>query len=134
MRMRAALLATCLSFGVVVGHAPITHAQGLSGQVSSAEEGLMEGVLVSAKREGSTVTTTVVSNDKGAVPASRPARSSPADTRSPSAPQATSWSVPRASMSPRDTTADIKLARTRNPAAQLSSAEWIISVPGRRPA
>jgi hypothetical protein len=38
----------------------------LSGQISSAEEGAMEGVLVSAKREGSTITTTVVSNDKGA--------------------------------------------------------------------
>ena len=37
----------------------------LSGQVSSSEEGAMEGVLVSAKKEGSTITTTVVSNDKG---------------------------------------------------------------------
>ena len=37
----------------------------LSGQVSSAEEGAMEGVLVSAKKDGSNVTTTVVSNDKG---------------------------------------------------------------------
>ena len=40
-------------------------AAALSGQVSSAEEGAMEGVLVSAKKDGSTVTTTVVSNDKG---------------------------------------------------------------------
>src|ERR1700720_856554 len=40
-------------------------AAALSGQVSSAEEGAMEGVLVSAKKEGSTVTTTVVSNAKG---------------------------------------------------------------------
>src|SRR6266404_7768693 len=37
----------------------------LTGQVSSLEEGPMEGVLVSAKREGSTVTTTVVSDAKG---------------------------------------------------------------------
>jgi virginiamycin B lyase len=37
----------------------------LTGQVSSAEEGPMEGVLVSAKRAGSTVTTTVVTDDKG---------------------------------------------------------------------
>src|SRR5258708_38911963 len=40
-------------------------AASLSGQVSSAEEGAMEGVLVSAKKDGSTITTTVVSNDKG---------------------------------------------------------------------
>src|SRR5258706_3005762 len=37
----------------------------LTGQVSSAEEGAMEGVLVSAKRDGSTVTITVVSDAKG---------------------------------------------------------------------
>src|SRR5665213_3568352 len=37
----------------------------LAGQVSSAEEGPMEGVLVSAKKDGSTITTTVVSDDKG---------------------------------------------------------------------
>src|SRR6202161_3137009 len=40
-------------------------AAALSGQVSSAEEGTMEGVLVSAKKDGSTITTTVVSDDKG---------------------------------------------------------------------
>src|ERR1700689_2866152 len=40
-------------------------AAALGGQVSSAEEGTMEGVLVSAKKEGSTITTTVVTNEKG---------------------------------------------------------------------
>jgi hypothetical protein len=34
----------------------------LTGQVSSAEEGTMEGVLVSARKVGSTVTVTVVSD------------------------------------------------------------------------
>src|SRR5215831_5523449 len=37
----------------------------LTGTVSSQEEGAMEGVLVSAKKEGSTITVTVVSDDKG---------------------------------------------------------------------
>ena len=37
----------------------------LSGQVTSAEEGAMEGVLVSAKKAGSTITITVVSDDEG---------------------------------------------------------------------
>ena len=37
----------------------------LTGQVSSQEEGRMEGVLVSAKRESSTVTTTVMSDAQG---------------------------------------------------------------------
>src|SRR4051812_44147425 len=37
----------------------------LAGRVSSQEEGPMEGVLVSAKREGSTVTVTVVTDAQG---------------------------------------------------------------------
>ena len=37
----------------------------LTGVVSSAEEGPMEGVLVSAKKTGSTITVTVVSDPQG---------------------------------------------------------------------
>ena len=45
----------------------------LMGTVSSAQEGNMEGVLVSAKQTGSTIMTTVVTDDQGryAFPASR---------------------------------------------------------------
>jgi hypothetical protein len=38
----------------------------LTGLVSAPDEGPMEGVLVSAKKEGSTITTTVVSDQQGA--------------------------------------------------------------------
>src|SRR6266513_5979165 len=61
MRLKS-LLVTTASFALMTAAA---QAQTLSGQVSSTEEGMMEGVLVSAKKDGSTVTTTVVSNDKG---------------------------------------------------------------------
>ena len=37
----------------------------LTGQVTSVEEGRMEGVLISAKRTGSTITVTVVSDASG---------------------------------------------------------------------
>src|SRR5260221_12713119 len=37
----------------------------LAGRVSSAEDGPLEGVLVSAKRAGSTVTVTLVSDQQG---------------------------------------------------------------------
>src|SRR5262249_52024751 len=37
----------------------------LSGNVSSAKEGAMEGVLVTVKKDGSTISTTVVTDDKG---------------------------------------------------------------------
>ena len=45
----------------------------LTGQVSSADEAAMEGVLVSAKKAGSAVTVTVVTNEQGryAFPADR---------------------------------------------------------------
>src|SRR6476660_6873937 len=45
----------------------------LTGQVSSADEPAMEGVLVSAKKAGSAVTVTVVTNEQGryAFPADR---------------------------------------------------------------
>ena len=49
---------------------PVVHGQAaapiaLTGQVSSAEEGPMEGVLISAKQDASTVTVTVVSDARG---------------------------------------------------------------------
>src|SRR5256885_8961852 len=37
----------------------------LTGRVTSAEEGPMEGVLISAKKAGSTITITVVSDEQG---------------------------------------------------------------------
>src|ERR1700738_2352450 len=63
------LLTTVSLAGLLIGlmavGANAQTATALSGKVSSTEEGMMEGVLVSAKKEGSTVTTTVVSNAKG---------------------------------------------------------------------
>ncbi len=48
-------------------------AAALVGQVSSQEEGPMEGVVVSAKKDGSTITVSVISDNKGhfSFPASR---------------------------------------------------------------
>src|SRR5262249_35080104 len=76
MRMRNALLASvCLTFLLAVNAAP-SPAEGaavLTGQVTSNEEGPMEGVLVTAKKAGSTIATTVVTNKEGrySFPASR---------------------------------------------------------------
>src|SRR5580700_5152054 len=68
MRFNALLASTSLVSALAwltLAPAQAQTAAALSGQVSSAEEGTMEGVLVSAKKDGSTITTTVVSNDKG---------------------------------------------------------------------
>ena len=56
-----------LSFAAGLAHAAAKAASpiALTGQVSSQEEGRMEGVLVSAKKEGSTVTVSVVTDQLG---------------------------------------------------------------------
>jgi len=103
----------------------------LTGQVSSEKEGLMEGVLVSAKKDGSTITITVASDDKGrySFPASKLApgnyslkiRAVGYDLDGPKA----------VDVAPgKAATADIKLRKTKNLSAQLSNAEWLASLPG----
>ena len=59
-----------------LSHAPAfaqARAPALAGKVSSKEEGLMEGVMVSAKRQGSTMMISVATNARGeyAFPADR---------------------------------------------------------------
>src|SRR5215467_5410011 len=76
MRMRNALLASvCLTFVLAVNTTPLLAegAAALAGQVTSNEEGPMEGVLVTAKKAGSTVAITVVTDREGrySFPASR---------------------------------------------------------------
>jgi virginiamycin B lyase len=103
----------------------------LSGQVSSAEEGAMAGVLVSARRAGSTLTITVVSDSQGRYrfPATKlepgkvslRIRAAGYDLESPR-------SVEIAAQ--KTVTADIKLRKTQDLAAQLTNADWIISAPG----
>ena len=111
---------------------PAAHAQdALVGQVSSAEEGAMEGVLVSARRAHSTITITVVSDAQGRY-------------RFPSArlkPGNYSLRVraigydldPPVSVEVSGATSvefDLKLRKTEDLAAQLSNAEWLASFPG----
>jgi streptogramin lyase len=103
----------------------------LTGQVSSAEEGAMEGVLVSAKRDGATVTVTVVTDKQGryGFPAGRlepghyslRVRAAGYDLDAPT-------SVDLAVNA--NATIDLKLRKTEDLASQLSNGEWIASVPG----
>jgi streptogramin lyase len=98
--------------------------------VSSAEEGAMEGVLVSAKKAGSTITVTVVSDAEGrySFPAKKlspgtyalKVRAAGYELESP-----TSIQVGKTAAA-----ADLKLRRTQDLAAQLSNGEWITSMPG----
>jgi virginiamycin B lyase len=103
----------------------------LTGQVTSTEEGAMEGVLVSAKKNGSTITVTVVSDQQGRYrfPA---AKLEPGkyvlDIR------ATGYELDgptTADIAAQKTaTVDLKLRKTSDLPAQLTNAEWLASVPG----
>ena len=103
----------------------------LAGQVTSTEEGAMEGVLVSAKKDGSTMTLTVVSDEQGRYrfPAHRLGpghyslhiRAGGYDLQGPSAVDV---------IGGKSTTADLKLRKTANLASQLANADWLVSFPG----
>src|ERR1700724_3954047 len=103
----------------------------LAGQVTSEAEGAMEGVVVSAKKAGSTVTVSVISDAQGRY-------SFPADRLSPGHYainiRAVGYdlnSATSANVTGKDaTTVDLKLRTTRNLAAQMSNAEWMASIPG----
>lgn len=123
-------------FRPAVTHAADAKADGsavLSGQVSSPDEATMEGVLVSAKMEGSTISTTVVSDAQGhyRFPAGRlepghyilKIRAGGYDLDSP-----TSVDIAAG----KGATADIKLKKTANLAPQLTNADWLTSFPERR--
>ena len=115
----------------VAGSAQAQSTSALSGQVSSAQESAMEGVLVSAKKEGTNITTTVVTDDKGQY-------SFPAGRLEPGKYSVSIRAVgyvldgPKAVDVPdgKDAKADIKLNKTRNVTTQLTNAEWLNSAPG----
>ncbi len=103
----------------------------LAGKVTSAEEGAMEGVVVSAKRAGSTITISVVSNDKGEFrfPMGRlepgaytiAIRAVGYDLAAPAKVEVSAQGAAQI---------DLNLAKTKRLKSQLSNAEWLISLPG----
>ncbi len=103
----------------------------LTGQVSSQKEGPMEGVVIGAKKEGSTVTVNVTSEEKGrfSFPAAKLSpgryalkiRAAGYDLDGPKTVDVAEGKA---------TTANIKLKPTDNLSAQLSDAEWLLSIPG----
>ncbi len=103
----------------------------LAGKVASEKEGAMEGVVVSAKRDGSTITISVVTDARGrfAFPASRlepgkytlKARATGYDLDGKPVVEVAAG---------KEAGADLTLKPTRNLSAQLNNAEWMLSMPG----
>src|SRR5215467_16002144 len=106
-------------------------AAALTGQVTSEAEGAMEGVVVSAKKDGSTVTVSVISDAQGRYrfPADRLSagkyrikiRAVGYDLAA-----ATTADVADA----QTATVDLKLQKAKNLVSQMSNAEWMASLPG----
>ena len=103
----------------------------LTGRVTSAKEGAMEGVVVSAKKLGSTVTISVATDDQGrfSFPATRlepgqyalATRAIGYDLEGPKTAEVVAGQT---------ASVEIKLAPTKNLPKQMSNAEWFLSFPG----
>jgi streptogramin lyase len=103
----------------------------LTGQVASAEEGAMEGVLVSARKADSSITITVVSDKDGrySFPAWKLAPGQ-YELRIRAVGYDLDNSKTVAVVAQKTTAHDLKLRKTEDLAAQLSNVEWLASVPG----
>jgi streptogramin lyase len=132
--MKSVVMLGMTALAVVLVQGAAARAQGsdaISGQVSSAAEGPMEGVVVTAHKDGSPVSTSVISDAKGhfTFPENRleaghyslAIRAVGYDLAAPAA----------ADVAPEKTTnVDLKLDKTKNLAGELTNAEWMMSFPG----
>ena len=136
MRLSKSCLAAAVGLGgvLLVSAVASVGAQAqtaLTGIVSSSDEGAMGGVLVSVKKEGSTITTTVVTDEQGryAVPAARmePGKYTLAI-------RAIGYRLdgPKTIEVPAGSAAnaDLKLGKVKTLVPQLSNGEWLLSLPG----
>ena len=125
-----ALLATA-AIAALATAGPARAQSALAGLVSSAEEGPMEGVLVTARRNGATMAITVVSDDKGQYifPAAKlepghytlSIRAVGYDVDGKSVADVAAGNAAKS---------DLKLVKTKHIADQLTNAEWLESMPG----
>src|ERR1051325_7413435 len=115
--------------------ATIAHANGsvpaLTGLVTSQKEGPMEGVVVGAKKDGSTMTVNVTTDQKGRYifPGAKldsghynlKIRAAGYDLDGPKTIDIVNG---------KTVSANLKLKPTENLSAQLTDAEWLLSIPG----
>ena len=133
-RARPVAIATLIAASLSIGSRPAigqpADAAALTGVVRSAAEGPMEGVVVSARRDGTVVTVSVVSDATGTFRFPR-THLDPGDytlaTRAVGYDLVGPDSV--AVMAGGTTTADLELRETDNLGMQLSSREWAMSMP-----
>ncbi|MBV8165231.1 MAG: carboxypeptidase regulatory-like domain-containing protein [Alphaproteobacteria bacterium] len=127
--VRAGLMAG-IAIAALAAPGPARAQVALTGTVSAPDAPAMEGVLVSAKRAGSTITITVVSDRQGrySFPAAKlePGQYALSVRAVGYAIEPTSAAVTGQS----SVTADLALHKVEDLAPQLTNAEWLISMPG----
>lgn len=113
--------------------AQVAASSAITGVVNSKEEGLMEGVLVSAKRIGSTVTITVVSDAQGryAFPRNR-LEAGQHSIHIRAVGYELDKPVQAQVMPEQPTQIDLRLVQTQDLSRQLSNGEWLMSMTGTR--
>src|ERR1044071_5875144 len=127
------LFVVVAGLGLLQPALPSTMAQAqtaLTGLVSSSEEGAMEGVLVTAKRQGATIATTVVTNADGRY-------SFPSERMQPGSYAISIRAIGYKLDGPKTVdvtaggaaTADLKLGKVKSLVPQLSNGEWLASLP-----
>lgn len=125
----AATVVSCFLLQLPVNSEPVV---AMTGVVSSEAEARMEGVVVSAKAVGGKVTVSVISDQEGRYrfPADRLAAGAyEIRIRAIGYDAANSQMVATVKQG-STATADIRLIKTQDLVSQLSSAEWLMSIPG----
>ena len=130
-RMSLLLSAVATAALMNVASASAQNGAAITGTVSSTQEGNMEGVIVTAKKDGAHISISVVSDDKGHF-------AFPADRLEPGHYNIKIRAIgyilngrPAADVAGGKTASlDLKLNKTDNLAPQLTSAEWLASMPG----
>jgi hypothetical protein len=124
-------LAAGLSLAAATARADERAPAALTGQITSDAEGAMEGVVVTARKDGSIVSMSVTTDSKGryALPENRlepghyniAVRAVGYDLSAPASANV---------IAERTSNLDLKLDKTHDLASQLSNAEWMMSIPG----
>jgi virginiamycin B lyase len=135
MQMKRWLLSTVATLAAAAAMCGTVQAQTLAGQVT-AQGTPLEGVLVTAKKAGSTIAYTVVTDASGhySFPSAKiesgdyalTIRATGFDLDVPGKDGALKTTVDAA----KTNAADLKLRPTKNLASQLTNAEWLVSMPG----
>ena len=119
------------ALAVVLSHQAPAAPVALTGQVASDAEGLMEGVVVTAHKDGAIVAVSVTTDAQGRY-------AFPEDRLNPGAYQIAVRAVGYELAAPatgqvaaeQTATLDLHLVKTKDLASQLSNAEWMLSIPG----